>query len=405
MPRLLTRSFVVLLLAQSSFGFGFSCYFLLPKFVTQELGGSPSEIGLVMAAFGASSIVFIPLVGDWVDRFGRRPFIVAGAVVMALASLAFLAVDRVGPLLYALRMVQGVAFASVFISASTLVADDAPPEHLGRVIGIFGVSILSMHAFAPAVAEEIAGRVGWDAVFAMAALSSLVCLATTPFIRDPRLEHDGAGTPGIFEVMKRPRSLRFGAVVALTGAAFGAMMTYPQPFALALGRTHVRGFFIAYALAAVGVRLGFGGLADRLGRRRIALATLVVYGAVVLAMAWLRPGLLEPFGLVFGAAHGLFYPAYNALALQEAGPRERGKVMAVFNGAFNFGNSGATVGLGFVAERFGYPAVFWIAAAGVMAAYVVLRASPDGRRPLPRAATNAEPHRDPRRYDAPEEAG
>jgi MFS family permease len=385
MPGLLTRSFAVLLLAQSSFGFGFSCFFLLPKFVTQELGGSPSEIGLVMAAFGATSILFIPLVGDWIDRVGRRPFIVAGAIVMTLASLAFLAVDRVGPLLYALRMVQGVAFAAVFISASTLVTDDAPPEHLGRAIGLFGVSILSMHALAPAVAEEVAGRFGWHAVFWMAAASSLVCLASTPFIYDPPHAHGVAGGPGILEMMRRPRSLRVGAVVALTGAAFGAMMTYPQAFALALGRTHVRGFFVAYALAAVAVRLGFGGLADRLGRRRVSLGSLVAYGAVVLAMAWLRPSLLEPLGLVFGAAHGLFYPAYNALAVEEAGPGERGKVMALFNGAFNLGNSGATLGLGFVAESFGYPAVFWIAAAGVFAAYACLRASPDGR-PAPAAA-------------------
>jgi len=386
----MTRPFAVLLVAQSSFGFGFSCFFLLPKFVTQELGGSPSEIGLVMAAFGATSIVFIPLVGDWIDRVGRRPFIVAGAIVMTFASLAFLAVDRVGPLLYALRMVQGVAFAAVFISASTLVTDDAPPEHLGRAIGLFGVSILSMHALAPAVAEEVAGRLGWPAVFWMAAVSSLVCLASTPFIHDPPHARAAAGGPGIVEVMLRPRSLRVGAVVALTGAAFGVMMTYPQAYALELGRSHVRGFFVAYAAAAVAVRLGFGGLADRLGRRHVSLRSLVVYGLVVLAMAWLRPSLLEPLGLAFGAAHGLFYPAYNALAVEEAGPGERGKVMALFNGAFNLGNSGATLGLGFVAEAYGYPAVFWIAGAGVFAAYVFLRASPEGRDAPATAATPAE---------------
>jgi predicted MFS family arabinose efflux permease len=305
---------------------------------------------------------------------------------MTLASLAFLAVDRVGPLLYALRMVQGVAFAAVVISASTLVTDDAPPEHLGRAIGLFGISILSMHALAPALAEEVALRFGWHAVFWMAAGSSLVCLAATPFIHDPRHARAAEGAPGIIEVMRRPRTLRVGVVVALTGAAFGAMMTYPQAFALALGRSHVRGFFVAYALAAVAVRLGFGGLADRLGRRPVSLGSLAAYGTVVLAMAWLRPAWLEPLGFFFGASHGLFYPAYNALADEEAGPGERGKVMALFNGAFNLGNSGATLGLGFVAESLGYPAVFWIAAAGVYVAYLVLRASPEGRR-APAAAS------------------
>jgi MFS family permease len=388
MPRLLTRSFVVLLLAQSSFAFGFSSFFLLPKFVTRTLGGSPSQIGLVMASFGATSIVFIPLVGDLIDRFGRRRFIVGGAALMAAVSLGFLAVDRVGPLLYGLRMLQGIAFAMVFISASTLVADDAPPEHLGRAIGLFGVSILSMHALAPAVAEEVAERVGWHAVFFMACASSLVCLASTPLIEERRHAHATADGPGILAVLRRPRSLRVGGVVGLTGAAFGAMMTYPQTFALALGRSQVRGFFVAYAVAAVAVRLGFGGLADRLGRRRVSLGSLVAYGSVVLAMGWLRPALLEPLGFAFGAAHGLFYPAYNALAVEEASASERGKVMALFNGAFNLGNSSATLALGFVAERFGYPSVFWIAGAGVFLSYALLRASPDGRH-VPAGATAA----------------
>ena len=57
-------------------------------------------------------------------------------------------------------------------------------------------------------------------------------------------------------------------------------MTYSQPFALALGREHVRGFFIAYAIAAATVRLGFGSVADEFGRDRVSLASLAAYGAV-----------------------------------------------------------------------------------------------------------------------------
>jgi len=376
---LLTRPFLAVLLAQTSFSFAFSSYFLLPKFVTTELGAGPSAVGLVMASFGATSIFAIPLVGAAIDRLGRRPFMTAGALVMLAASLGFLAVDRAGPLLYALRMVQGIAFAMTFISASTLATDLAPEDRLGQALGIFGVSMLAMHAIAPAIAEPVAERWGWDAVFAMAAAGAAVCAGLTLLVQEPKPAPKPDGAASLVQVALRPRSLRIFLVVALTGAAFGAMMTYPQPFALEQGRSQVRGFFMAYAGAAIAIRLLLGGVADRWGRHRVSLGSLAAYAAVVLAMSQLVPWALEPLGLLFGAAHGLFYPALNALAVEAAAPDERGKVMALFNGGFNVGNSGATLALGFVAERAGYASVFWIAGAGVVVALILLAASPEGR--------------------------
>ena len=325
LPPLLTRRFVALLLAQASFGFSFASFFLLPKFVTTQLHGAPSEIGLVMAAFGVASIVFIPLVGSWIDRLGRRPFVTAGGCVMFVAALGFLAVDRVGPLIYALRMLQGIGFSMAFISMSTMVTDQAPRERLDAAIGVFGVSILSMHAVAPAIAEEVAERFGWSWVFVSAAVAAVLCIALSRGLEErPLATHEATGA-GLIEVALRPRSLRIIAVVALTGAAFGVMMTYPQPFSLALGRTHVRGFFVAYASAAVAMRLLFGTLADRVGRHRVSIGSLVVYGAAVLSMMWLRPSWLAPIGVVFAPAHGLLYPAFNALAVEPAAPDERGR--------------------------------------------------------------------------------
>jgi MFS family permease len=302
----------------------------------------------------------------------------AGAFLMAATGVGFLAVHDVGPLVYALRGTQGIAFAMTFIASATLASDLAPPERLGQALGIFGVSMLSMHAIAPAISEELALRSGWDGVFVTAAVAALLCAILTVAVREPPAR-PGAGEGASFvDVALRPRSLRIAGVIALSGAAFGAMMTYSQPFALALGRSHVRGFFVAYAVAAGVVRLGFGSTADRFGRDRVSLLSLLAYGAVVVGMAGLRGGLLEPMGALFGLAHGLFYPAFNALAVEGSEASERGKVMALFNGSFNVGNSCATLGLGFLAAEAGYPVVFLTAGAGVFLAAILLARSPEG---------------------------
>jgi len=165
-------------------------------------------------------------------------------------------------------------------------------------------------------------------------------------------------------------------IVALIGAAFGSMFTFHQPFALELGIPQVRGFFMAYAGVALFVRLFLGGLIDRAGRHRASVLSLILYGVVVLWMAGLRPGLLEWIAAAFGLAHGLFYPAFNALVIESAGDHDRGKLMGVFNGSFNAGFTSGVVALGYLAEKAGYPTVFVLAAAGSFLALILLVTGP-----------------------------
>ncbi len=384
-PRLLTRGFVALLLTQTGFAFAFSSFFLLPKFLATSLEASAAEIGQVMGVFGLSAVVLILLVGVWIDRSQRRRFVTAGTLLMAATSLGFLWVESVGPLIYALRILQGCAFALVFIAATTLVADQAPRERLGQAIGLFGVAMLSMNAIAPPIVEAIAGQKGWAPVFVMATVASLVscglsCLV--PEARTPPSAEDEV--PSLAEVLRRPGMVRIVAIVALTGAAFGSMVTFHQPFALELGIPQVGGFFVAYAAVALFVRLFLGGLADRAGRHRVSVLALILYGTVVLWMADLRPGLLEWIAAAFGLAHGLFYPAFNAVVVEDAGEHDRGKLMAIYNGSFNAGFSLGVIALGFLAERAGYPLVFVLAAAASFLALTLLVTGP------------AAPHRSPR---------
>jgi len=116
-PKLFTRDFAALLVANVCFGYAFSSYFLLPKFVVVALGGGPREIGYVAGLYGAAVVIFLPVMGAAVDRHGRRDYMTAGALVMAAASFGFAGVDSVGPLLYALRAAQGLAFAMAFAAA------------------------------------------------------------------------------------------------------------------------------------------------------------------------------------------------------------------------------------------------------------------------------------------------
>jgi MFS family permease len=286
---------------------------------------------------------------------------IAGCVLSGVAALAFLGVTHIGPYLYAVRAVQGVAYTMYFVSAATMVADLAPAARLGQALGWFGSAALMMNAVATLLAERVARDFGWHVVFAVAAVTGFIGAAVTLFLREPR--HRPKPVP----LIHAPRDVARARVAVLWaaiagGAAFGAMSTFTQPLALSLGDANISPLFAGYTAMALAVRLLFGNLADRFGRARVSGAALALYSLVVAATAGLAHGWLGPLGLGFGLAHGMFYPSLNALAL-EGVPREaRGTVGAHFNAAFNGGVFVVTFCFGHIAQAHGYRIVFLLVA-------------------------------------------
>ena len=361
-PPLFTRDFALVLATQLTFGFAFSSFFLLPKYVVTELAGSPSQVGYVGALAVVAAVLVSPWCGKLLDRGGRRPLIFLGCLLSGLGALAFLGVTHIGSYMYAVRAVQGVAYSMYFVAAATLVADLSPPARLGQALGWFGSAGLLMNAVATLVAERIAHDFGWHAVFASAGASGILGALVSLLLREP------ARRPQAGPTREVPRAALLGSRLPVLwatlagGAAFGVMFTFTQPLALSLGDTNISPLFAGYTAAALLVRLVFGNLADRLGRARVGGAALAVYSLVVATTAGLSRGWLGVLGLGFGLAHGAFYPSLNALVLEGVEREQRGTVGAYFNAAFNAGALLVTFCFGQIAEQYGYRVVFLLVA-------------------------------------------
>jgi predicted MFS family arabinose efflux permease len=354
---------IALLCAGAAFGFATSVFYLLPKFLAAT-GAPATAIGAATSAFGFATVATAPLIALWIDSVSRVRLIAAGSLLMLAVSAAFVAVDGYGVLLLLLRCAQGCAFACVFTALSALVTELAPQRRLSEALGLAGASMLVMNAIAPAVVEPLAGRYGWPCAFALAAAASAVALFATVAMPPETPLRSGADVAGLARLARRADTVQYALITAAVGAAFGAMFTYPQPFAMEMGRESVRGFFVAYTVFALGARIVLGRLADRVGRFRVAVIALHLYTLVVLAGAGLRPALLEPLGALLGLAHGVFFPAFNAGVIAGLEAADRNKILSVFTGAFYGGLALGALPLGALADAAGYPAVF-VATAGV----------------------------------------
>ncbi len=353
----------VVLVAQTAFGLGWSVYLILPKFYATELGADAARIGQVSATSGFAAVATIPVVIALIDRVGRRPLLQLGCALLVLLSLGFARVERLDWHVAVLQACTGSAFVLAFNASATLITDIAPAARLGQAIGVLGAANMATNAISTIVGESVAQAAGWRVVFQLAAVLGVVGLAASFRIREaPRA---GSAPSGAVAESPRPLAplLRVLAVAALAGAPFSAMFTFQQPFALELGAKQVAGFFAGFTLSSVAVRVFFGSLGDRLGRRRISCLALLGYALMAVVTSKLQVALLWAYGIGFGLAHGVFYPTLNALAVELAAARARGRVITLFNGAFNAGYGLSTLSWGWVAARRGYPTLFLLAAA------------------------------------------
>jgi MFS family permease len=357
---LFSRNLLLLLAVQMAFSLSFSAFFLLPKYVITELHGDAVDVGAVSAVAVVTAVLAAGLCGSLVDRGRRRPPMLIGAALSALCAFGFALVEDIGPMLYFLRAIQGVSSTLFLVAAATLVADLAPRARLGQALGLQGAAALITAAIATLAGESVAAQLGWPVLFVSAGAVALLSALLVLFVREAaptpsrgRAEAALAGDPS--------PSIYFAA--SSGGLAFGMMFTFAPAFALEIGEINVSPLFAGYTAAALFVRVILGSLSDRAGRLRVAAASLGIYAAVVGLTSALSPGLLGFVGLGFGLAHGAFYPALNALALESVAGQRRGTVTARFNGAFNAGVLCVTFGGGYVVEALGYPPAFALAGA------------------------------------------
>jgi len=366
-------AFLRIVLAQATFGFGWCSYLLQPKFFTGALGVGPREIGTVTATSGVASVTSIVVLVSIIDRRGgRRMAFLCGTAILFLSSLAYLTVSHFGPLVYVLQAGVAASYVLSFNSAMALVTDVAPAERLGQGFGLQSAANLSMNAVASSTAEYVSEHYGWHAVYALASVAALLSFAIGLSL-PPGGEHADSGDR---------RAPPYGALMpvfvtsALTGATFSSLFIFHQPFAVLLGAKKVGAFFVGFTAAALVMRLGFGDLGDRLGRRRAVLVSLVLYTMVPLAISRMTTSFLWAYGAALGIAHGVAYPTLTAFAAEQAPQGARGRVIALFSGAFSIGSSGGGLAWGFLAAKYGYPAMFILSANAVFLALVTLAWAP-----------------------------
>jgi MFS family permease len=343
-----------------------SLYYLFPTLplYVQQLGGSTSEVGLIIGVMALTSLTARPFLGFWMDRAGRRGFLLAGAAIYVLASLGYWAIRSV-PGLLLLRVFHAMGLATFSTAAASLAGDLAPPGRRGATMGVFGLAQASALTVGPGIGQAILNALGYQGVFmaaACTAFAGLVCVFTLPGgpSPGPRPSREGrVWDQGVWGITAVPSALQFVASVA-----YGTIISFIAVVARDRGLDVVGVFFALLAMSSLGVRLAAGKAYDTWGAATVLIPIFVALAAGMALLAVARqPGLFLLAAAVAGLGIGGTHTTLLARVVDRSAPENRAQSVAGFTASWELGVGAGTILLGRFAEVAGFSGMFLVVAA------------------------------------------
>ncbi|GAA2165846.1 DHA1 family bicyclomycin/chloramphenicol resistance-like MFS transporter [Humibacillus xanthopallidus] len=282
-----------------------------------ELGVSTSGVQLTLTAFLVGMAVGQLVMGPLSDRVGRRPPLVASAVVCVVAGAASALAPSL-PVLLGARLLQGVAGAGGMVIGRAVITDlvtgRAAAKALTLVLTVGGVAPV----LAPLVGGLLLAPVGWRGLlWTVTALCLAMLVGVLVALPEslPAERRTTAATSLRRSVASVVRRRGFAPPLSVFTLAFGLMMAYiaasPFVYRTVVGLSEV-GYGIAFGVnAAALISAGWvsSRLVDSTEPGRIVRTCLVVQLAATLAFVTLAAAgaptwTLPPAILVAVAAGG-----------------------------------------------------------------------------------------------------
>lgn len=363
---------------------GFSVLFpFLPLYV-EQLGTNTGLslkfwAGAVFSGQALTMMLASPLWGAVADRYGHKLMLqratFGGAIILLLMGFV-----RSAEELVLLRTIQGVITGTVG-AANALVATVAPRERTGYAMGVLQIGLWSGVAGGPLIGGFIADAFGFRAAFVLTSVLLLLA-GVVVAVGLPRhtpqpagARRGGGGISGWRSILSAP-GVRLVYLLRFVNGLGGSMLLPVLPlFIVELLHQSERvnsftGLVVGVGSAATTASaIYLGRLGDRIGHRRVLIASLLLAGLCYLPQALVTAGWqLLVLQFLVGIAAGGSIPALGALLARYTTQGSEGAVYGLDNSITAGARALAPLLGAAVAEWWGLRSIFTVTGALLLAA-------------------------------------
>ncbi|MEZ2349508.1 Bcr/CflA family multidrug efflux MFS transporter [Caballeronia sp. RCC_10] len=173
-------------------------------------GTSPAAAQTTLTSFMFGFSFGMLLYGPLSDAYGRRPVLLGGIALYALASVGCAAAFSIDALVF-VRFLQALGAGAASVLARAIARDAHQPTDAARVLSMLSIVTSIGPLLAPLIGGQLLLLGGWRVVFVALTLFGAVC-AVTAFLRVPETW---------------PKEKRANAALGKSFAAYGHLLTDP----------------------------------------------------------------------------------------------------------------------------------------------------------------------------------
>jgi len=339
--KILSRDFLLTFSAQLTFSS--SLFILIPTLpiYLARRGAAEAEIGILIGISSVSSLILRPFIGRALSRIPERNFMLGGALLFILCSIAYIFLPPFWPFLM-IRIFQGFGVALFFTASTLFIANITPEAHRGQSLSYFFLAFNFAFALAPSFGMFLINRFNFNFLFLVCTALSLCSLFFSARLKKKEENAPEAQATEDRSFLSR-KALPPAIMAFFTHIIWGALTAFFPLYALKHGMSNPGLFFAAFAVMLILGRTFGGRILDIYSREKVILPCLLTYivATVILAFSKTTPMFILA-AIIWGGGNAFAFPAFVAYAIELAGP-SRGPAMGTFMALSDLG-----VGLGAV---------------------------------------------------------
>ena len=359
---------------------------ILPGHVHGTLGFGSFVVGLAIGAQSWVTLATRHAAGTRADQRGPRSAAMLGLALSVIAG-ALYAVSNAVPgssaslaVLLVGRAMLGVGESLVVTGALAWGVALAGRERSGIVMAWVGIAMYAALAIGAPLGSLVDAHVGFAGMAIAAALAPLPGLGAALLV--PAVSPLGGERIPFYRVARLIWLPGMGLSLAALG--FGAIAAFSTLFFGEHGWPHAALAMSAFGAAFVLARLLFGGLPDRFGGARVAMASAAVAALGQIGM-WLATSgsMAVAAAALTGLGFSLAFPSFGVEAIRRVPPQNRGVALGAYAASFDVAMGVGVPALGVVVGVFGYGAAFAVGAIASVVSLVIAAALGSERRVTP----------------------
>ncbi|MBT8398464.1 MAG: MFS transporter [Gemmatimonadetes bacterium] len=366
---------------------------ILPLYIAAQPSpweGLPTEllVGIAISLYGFLFALAQPFAGAASDRAGKRkPFILAGLLLMTLATLGFMFVHQYLWIIV-LRCLQGLGVALIIPSVLALISGVTEKRNRGNAMGVYSTFRMIGFASGPLIAGILQVRFGFNATFLVGAaflLAALILVQVTvkerpasedePGVESRAASPDAGAGPPPAGGLPSTTLLALMVSTIVLASSLSMISALENEFNDRLSQTAI-GFGVAFSALTVSrlfVQIPIGRLSDRIGRKRLIIGGMVALAPLTVLFGFVTSTLqLVGLRVLQGVATaGVAAPAF-ALAGDLAKKGGEGREMSFVTMGFGLGLGVGPLLAGGLAGFIGFRIPFYVVGGLSLAAAVMV---------------------------------